>query len=151
MLVLTNKPPLHLVDYLLVAQFKMQLILYNMVQTINHACRSKKNIAIVEIYYPIGGCNNNTYHLIIIIEPRIYIVEYVYLSDLNFYFDITDLYTRFGRDFVFPKSEEHSYHQFYSIYYLFLFHTFYHYIGCQLYLLVFTAIYDYINMTVKKQ
>ncbi len=43
--------------------------------------------------------------MLVIIEPRTYVVEYVYLSDLNFYLDITDLYARFGTDFVFPKTE----------------------------------------------
>ncbi len=76
-----------------------------MVLTINYICRSKKKIAIIEVYFTIGACNDNACYLRIIIEPRIYIVEHVYLSNLNFYFDIADLYARFGMDFVFPKIE----------------------------------------------
>ncbi len=108
----------------------MQLVSYNMVLTINHACQSKKKIAIVEVYCTIGACNDNACHLRIIIESRTYVVEQVYLSDLNCYLDIAELYARFGTDFVFPKTEECSCHQFYSIYYLFPLCIFHHYIGC---------------------
>ncbi len=88
----------------------MQIVLYNMVLTINNACRSKKKIAIVEVYCTISACNNNACHLRFIIEPRIYVVEYIYLNDLNFYLEIVDLYTHFGSDFVFPKTEKCSCH-----------------------------------------
>ncbi len=43
--------------------------------------------------------------MLVIIEPRTYVVEHVYLSDLKFYLDIADLYARFATDFVFPKTE----------------------------------------------
>ena len=108
---------------MLVVQFKMQLVLYNMVLTINHTYQSKKKITIVEVYCIIGAYNNNICHLIIIIELWIYVVKYMYLSDLNFYFNIADLYVRFGMDFIFPKTEKCSCHQFYSIYYLFFLYT----------------------------
>ncbi len=65
----------------------------------------QKKIAIIEGYYIIGACNDNACHLKIAIEPRTYVVEHVYLSDLNFYLDIANLNSRFGTDFVFPKTE----------------------------------------------
>ncbi len=122
-----------------------------MVLTINHICSSKKKIAIVEVYSTISVCNNNAYYLRIIIEPRTYVVEHVYLNNLNFYLDIADLYACFGTDFVFPKTEEYGCHRFYSIYYSFPLCILYHYIGCQLYSLIFTATYDLINRTMKKR
>ena len=74
----------------------------------------------------------------------------MYLNDLNFHLNIADLYAYFDIDFVFLKTEKCSYYQLYSIYYSFLLFIFHHYIGCQLYPLVFTAIYDHMNKTVKK-
>ncbi len=109
----------------------------------------QKKIAIVEVYCTIGACNDNACHVRIIIKPRIYVVEHVYMSDLNFYLDIADLYARFGTDFVFSKTEQCSYHQFYSIYYSFPLRTLHHYNGCRLYPLVSTATYDHMNRTVK--
>ena len=88
----------------------MQLILYNIILIIHHTYQCKKKIAIIEIYCIIATYNDNTCYLIIIIKPQIYIVKHVYLSGLNFYLDIADLYTRFNTDFVFPKTEEYSCH-----------------------------------------
>ena len=130
----------------------MQLVLYNMVLIINHAWQSKKKIAIVKVYYKIGAYNNNACYLIIIFKLWTYVVEYIYLNDLNFYLDIADLYMHFGTNFVFfLKIEECSCHQFYSIYYSFSLYTLYYYIRCQLYLLVSTATYDYMNRIVIKR
>ncbi len=96
----------------------------------------QKKIAIIEVYYIIGIYNNNTCHLRIIIEPRTYVVEYVYLSDLNFYLNIADLYTYFSTNCIFPKTKKCSCYRLYPIYYLFSFYTLHHYIGRQLYPLV---------------
>ena len=88
----------------------MQLVLYNMILIINYACQSKKKIAIIKVYCIISACNNNAYYLKIIIELWIYVVEHVYLNNLNFYLDIVNLYMRFGTDFVFSKTEKCSCH-----------------------------------------
>ena len=92
-----------------------------MILIINYVCQSKKKITIVEVYYTIDVCINNVDHFIIIIKLCIYVFKYMYLSDLNFYLGIADLYIRFDTDFVFPKTKEYSCHQFYSIYYSFFF------------------------------
>lgn len=92
------------------AQFKIQLVLYDMILTINLICQSKKKILIEEVYCIIDIYNNNVCYLKIIIEFWIYIVEYIYLNNLNFYHDIADLYTSFGMDFVFLITEKYSYH-----------------------------------------
>ena len=111
----------------------------------------QKKIAIVEVYCIIGKYNNNVCYLRIIIEPQTYLVEHIYLSNLNFLLDITDLYMYFSTDFVFPKTEKYNCHQFYSIYYSFSLCILYYYIRCQLYPLVSTATYNYINRTMKKR
>ena len=100
-----------------------------------------------------GACNDNACHLRIVIEPRTYVVEHVYLypSGLNFYLDIADLYARFGTDFIFPKTGECSCHSFYSIYHSFPLPTLHHYIGCQFYPLVSTTTYHHMNRTMKKR
>ncbi len=122
-----------------------------MVLSINCAYQSNKKNTIIEVYHTIGACNNNAYNLKIIIQPQIYEVEHVYLSDLNFYLDITDLYMRFNIDFDFPKTKEYICHRFYFIYSLFPLYIFYYYIGSQLYLLVLTAPDNHINWSVRKQ
>ncbi len=81
----------------------------------------QKKIAIIKIYFTIGIYNDNTYHLRIIIESWTYIVKHLYLNNLKFYLDITDLYTRFGIDFIFSKTGKCSCHKFFFIYYSFFF------------------------------
>ena len=90
----------------------------------------QKKITIIEVYCIIGTWNNNAYHLRIIIKLWTYVVEYIYLNDLNFYLNITDLYVCFNMDFIFSKTEKCSCHWFYSINYLFPLYTLHHHIRC---------------------